>query len=75
MTVQKRHHLPGHLQIWHIPVQINPVQALHIQRHMPIKQIIHPHHIGHRHSMPAPHPPDQPQARRSEAKPRWETAE
>jgi hypothetical protein len=34
---------------------------------MPIEQIVHRHHVGHRHRLPAADPLAQPQTRRSEA--------
>ena len=39
MIVQERDDLPAHLQRRHIAVQVNPVQALHVQHHMTIEQI------------------------------------
>ena len=47
MRGHKRSHLPAHLQIRHIPVQINPIHALHIQAHMPAEHIIHRHRLSH----------------------------
>jgi transposase-like protein len=36
---QELDHLPTHLQVRHIPVEINPIQALDVQTHMPIENI------------------------------------
>jgi len=41
MRRQKRDDLPTNLQVRHIAVEINPVQALDIQTHMPIEEIVH----------------------------------
>jgi hypothetical protein len=70
MPVQERHHLPTHLQVRHIAVQVDPIQALDVQGHLPIKHTVHRQRAGHRHRLPALQGPDQPEARRSEAKPR-----
>src|SRR6478609_990322 len=46
---QKAHHLPGHLQTGHPSVEVNPVEALQIQTHVPIEDVVHGHHArGHR---------------------------
>ena len=42
---QKRHHLPAHLQVRHVAVQIDPIQTLHIEPHMPVKHIVDRHRI------------------------------
>ena len=47
MRGHKRRHLPTHLQIRHIAVEIDPIQALHIQAHMPVEHIVHRHHRSH----------------------------
>ena len=47
MRGHERHHLPGHLQVRHIAVQVDPIQALHIQVHMPVKHIIYRHRRSH----------------------------
>ena len=39
MLPQERRHLTTHLQVRHIPVEVDPVQALHIQTHVPIEKI------------------------------------
>jgi hypothetical protein len=74
MATPERHHLPSHQQIRHVPVQVDPIQVLHIQDHMPVEQITHRRNRhdkqpGHTRQL-KPAPP-----RRSEAKPHWETAE
>jgi hypothetical protein len=45
----ERRHLPADLQVRHVAVQVDPVQALDVQRHMPIEQLIHRHHSSHAH--------------------------
>ena len=40
----ERDHLPAGLQDRHIGVQVDPVQALDIQLHMPAQNLIHRHH-------------------------------
>jgi len=70
MPGQERHHLPAHLKVRHIPVQVDPVRALHIQHSMPVEQLAHRHRLRHRHRLPATSTFAQPQTRRSEAKPR-----
>jgi hypothetical protein len=53
MGGHKRCHLPTHLQIQHIAIQINPIHAFQIQAHMPIEHIIHRHCGSHHHSLTA----------------------
>jgi hypothetical protein len=43
----ERHHLTADLQVRHVAVEVDPVQALHIQRHMPIEKIVHRHCCSH----------------------------
>src|SRR5437899_6915281 len=43
MPSHERHDLPAHLQIRHVPVQVDPIQALHIQHHVPIEEIVDRH--------------------------------
>src|SRR5664279_4704299 len=64
-------HLPTHLQIRHITVEVDPVQTLQIQHHMPIKKIVHRRHRSHTNSLTVSDSVNQPSARRSEAKPHW----
>jgi hypothetical protein len=59
MRDQKRHHLPAHLQIRHITVQIDPIQALQIQAHMPVEHIVHRRHRSHHLSLAGQARPDQ----------------
>ncbi len=47
------------LQIRHITIQIDPIQTLNIQHHMPIEHIVHRHRRSHLHSLTATEPPDQ----------------
>ena len=49
MRRHERHHLPTHLQGRHVPFQIDPIQALDIQRHMTIEKIVHRRHPSHNH--------------------------
>jgi len=51
MRGHKRHHLPSHLQVRDIAVQIDPVQTLHIEAHMPVKNIVYRHHSSHLRSV------------------------
>jgi hypothetical protein len=44
--VMKRHHLPAGLQDRHVRVQVDPVQALDIQHHMPAQHLIDRHHAS-----------------------------
>jgi hypothetical protein len=41
MSTQEPHHLAAHLQARHVPVEIQPVQALDIKLHMAGQQIVH----------------------------------
>ncbi|WP_218028433.1 hypothetical protein [Mycobacterium pseudokansasii] len=43
----KRHHLPAHLQIGHIAIETDPIHAVQIQNHMPIKHIVDRHCRSH----------------------------
>ena len=38
-AVRKLHHLPTDLQIRHIAVEIDPIQALQIQAHVPVEVV------------------------------------
>jgi hypothetical protein len=49
MPGHEPHDLTAYLQFRHIPVQIDPIQALHIQHYMIIKQIVHRHRRSHTH--------------------------
>jgi hypothetical protein len=53
--------LTADLQLRHVPVQVDPIQALHIQHHMPVQQVSDFRLCGHtrsvdrtRHTKPAP---------------------
>jgi hypothetical protein len=48
---QEVDHLTGHLQVVHPPVEVDPIQALQIQTHVPIQDVVHGHHAG-RHRVP-----------------------
>lgn len=41
MLPHERGHLTTNLQIWHVAVEIHPIQRLDVQPDMPLKQIIH----------------------------------
>ena len=41
MLGQKAHHLTAHLQIRHVAVEIDPIQTLQIEHHMPVEHIVH----------------------------------
>jgi hypothetical protein len=47
----ERGHLPSDLQVRDIAVQIDPIQTLHIEQHVPIEQITDPQHLTHHHSV------------------------
>jgi hypothetical protein len=53
MLGHERGHLPTDLQVRHVTVELDPVQALKVQRHMTIEQIIHRHRhrCSHSHSL------------------------
>ena len=60
MLGHERHHLPSHLQRGHVPVQIDPVQALDVQPDMPLEQLTDRHRRTHPPSVTKPDAPDQP---------------
>ena len=84
MRGQEADHLAGQLQRRHPPVQVDPIEALQVQTHVPIQDVVHGDHTG-RHRMPPGsgaaqprqpaltrpqrHPPSRAPPRRSEAKP------
>jgi hypothetical protein len=39
--VKELDHLPAHLQLSQITMQIEPVQALQIEGHMPVQHVVH----------------------------------
>src|SRR2546421_4102859 len=52
MPGQEQHHLPRNLQVRHVPVEVHPVRALQIQRHLTIEHVVDRHRtLRHR----APH--------------------
>ena len=53
MRGQKRHHLPTHLQIWHVTVEIDSIQTFDIQAHVPIEHIVDRHRRSHLRSVAA----------------------
>ena len=52
---QEVHHLPTDLQIRHVPVEVDPIQALQIQRDMTPDNVVH-RHRPRRHHLRAQHP-------------------
>ena len=51
MPRQKPHHLPANLQARHIRVQIQPVDALDLERHMTLEHVVDVRHARHPRSM------------------------
>jgi hypothetical protein len=51
---QERHHLGTGLQDRHVGVEIDPVQALDIQHHMPVQHVIHRYDLRHDDHLPQP---------------------
>jgi hypothetical protein len=51
---QERHHLGTGLQDRHVSVEIDPVQALDIQRHMPVEHVIYRQDTRHDDHLPQP---------------------
>ena len=43
MRSHERHHQPSHLQVRHIAGQVDPIQTLHIEVHMPVAHLVHRH--------------------------------
>ena len=62
MLGQKAHHLTADLQIRHVAVQIDPIQTLQIEQHMPVEHIVHRHCGSHLHTLTATEPPHQTKA-------------
>jgi len=62
MLAQERHHLATGLQDRHVGVEVHPVQALDVQRDMPIKHVVDRHH-------PRPHTHLRTQAQGREDEP------
>lgn len=54
MLGQERDHLPTHLQVRHIAVEVDAVQALDVQPHVPIQQVVDRHHGSHHRTPPRP---------------------
>jgi hypothetical protein len=44
---QEADDLPADLQIGHVGVEVDPIQTLQIERHMPIENLVHGHRAGH----------------------------
>jgi hypothetical protein len=51
---EERHHLGAGLQDRHVGVEIDPVQALDIQHHMPVQHAIHRYDPRHDDHLPQP---------------------
>src|SRR5664279_1249176 len=49
MLGHERHDLPAHLQVRHVSVEIDSIQALHIEDHVTIKKIVHRQRRSHNH--------------------------
>ena len=47
MRGQEADDLPADLQVRHIGVQVDPIQTLQVQPHMPVQDVIHGHRLGH----------------------------
>src|SRR5881398_1814183 len=66
MPRQEQHHLPRNLQVRHVPVEVHPIWALQIQRHLTIEHVVDRHRtLGHRApptSMEMPYSTPQPAA-------------
>jgi hypothetical protein len=71
MPGQERRHLPADLQIGDVAVEIDPVQTLNVETHMPIEQIVYRHwHLHGQQPARQSTTSASPQPRRSEAEPR-----
>ena len=64
MLSQKRDDLPAHLQIRHVTVEVDPIQALHIEHHVPVEHIVDSHRRSHHASLVGQVGPDQRPASR-----------
>ena len=53
MPASRTDHLPADLQPRHIRVQIQPVDALHLERHMTLEHVVDVRHARHRHRVNA----------------------
>ena len=51
---QERHHLGTGLQDRHVGVEVDPVQALDVQRHMPVQHVVHRYDPRHDDHLPQP---------------------
>ena len=60
---EEAHHLPAHLQRRHVPVEVDPVEALQVQHHVPAQNVVHRHrprrHRRHLQRQPAARQPPQ----------------
>ena len=48
MAAQEPHHLPTDLQVRQVRVQIQPVDALDLERHMTLEHVVDVRHVRHR---------------------------
>jgi hypothetical protein len=60
MPGQETHHLTAHLRVRHVRVQVDPVQALHVQTHMTVEQIVDRYGLPHQDTLPQDHHSRQP---------------
>src|SRR6266516_7981148 len=64
MPGQEQHHLPRNLQVRNVPVEVHPVRALQIQRHLTIEQVVDRdrtlRHLAPPTSTEMPYPTDRP---------------
>jgi hypothetical protein len=47
MLGEEPDHLPAHLQVGNIGVEVDAIQALQVQPHMPVEQIVDVDRLGH----------------------------
>ena len=50
---QEGHHLTTHLEIGHVGIQVEPVDAGKVEAHMTVQHVVDVHHTGHPHSVRA----------------------
>ena len=90
-VVQELDHLPAHLQLTQIAVQVQAVQALQVQGNVPVQHVVHRDrhrsldpgrhdtlpHVAYKRRMrlPARERPRNPQPRRYQAEPAWKATE
>ena len=57
MVGQESHDLPGHLQVRNVRVQQQPIDTLHLERHVPVENLVDVRHRRHTNSLNAPTTP------------------